>query len=75
VPKKKIKVKPVIKALKEIRVEQKKATPVFQKSRFSKLVREITGTVTKQEYRWKSDALDALQYASKDYLIKMFGGA
>jgi histone H3/H4 len=61
--------------LQEIRSEQKKDDLVFPRSRFSRLVRETTEGITKQPYRWERGALDTLQYASEDHLVKMFGGA
>jgi histone H3/H4 len=60
-------------AWKKIRVEQKKTEPVFPKSTFKRLVREITQGVTgRLDLYWKTDAYDAVAEAAEDYLTAFF---
>ena len=60
-------------ALLEIKHFQRRTDLLIQKLSFQRLVREIATNVGKSDgYRWQSSALNALQEATEDYLIRLF---
>ena len=60
-------------ALREIRKYQKSSELLIRKIPFQRLVREVVASVyPKENYRFQSTALLALQEASEDYLVRMF---
>ena len=60
-------------ALREIRAYQKSTELLIRKLPFQRLVREIVQQNHGSQYRFQSTALLALQEASEDYLVNMFG--
>ena len=60
-------------ALREIRRYQKSTDLLIRKLPFQRLVREIVQQNHGSQYRFQSTALLALQEASEDYLVNMFG--
>ena len=69
--KKKKRVRPGEKALKEIRQYQKSSELLIRKLPFQRLVREIVADLQK-ELRFQSTALLALQEAAEAYLVGLF---
>ena len=59
-------------ALREIRRYQKSTELLIRKLPFQRLVREVVYAMYKQQYRFQSTALLALQEASEDFLVRMF---
>ena len=59
-------------ALREIRKYQKSTDLLIRKIPFQRLVREITHGLTRENYRFQSTALLALQTAAEDFLVQMF---
>jgi len=64
--------RPGVVALREIRRYQKSSDLLIQKLPFQRMVREIAQKVGKQDLRFQSDAIGALQEASEAYLVKLF---
>jgi histone H3/H4 len=63
------------KALREIRRYQKSTELLIPFAPFMRLCREITHDVASQpDYRWKREALTAIQEASEAYLVHLFEG-
>ena len=60
------------KALREVRSEQAKTTSVIPTAPFHRLVRQMTREESHNDIRFRSDALEALQVGSEDFLIGMF---
>ena len=58
-------------ALREIRRFQKSTDVVIRKLPFQRLVREITQKLFREEYRFQSLSMLALQEASEAYLIRL----
>ena len=58
--------------LREIRRYQKSTELLIRKIPFMRLVREVTFGLFKEQYRFQSTALLALQEASEDFLVHMF---
>ena len=64
---------PGTRALFEIKHFQRRTDLLIQKLSFQRLVGEIAGDVGRSDgYRWQSSALNALQEATEDYLIRLF---
>ena len=59
-------------ALREIMRYQKSTELLIRKLPFQRLVREVVYVMYKQQYRFQSTALLALQEASEDFLVRMF---
>ena len=59
-------------ALREIRRYQKSTELLIRKLPFVRLVREVAYAAFKQEYRFQSTAILALQEAAEDFLVRMF---
>ena len=60
-------------ALREIRKYQKSTELLIRKLPFQRLVREVVQDMFGTQYRFQSPALLALQEASEDFLVHMFG--
>lgn len=58
-------------ALREIRRYQKSTELLIRKLPFQRLVREICETI-KQDLRWQSSAILAMQEACEQYLVSLF---
>jgi histone H3 len=73
-PIKKMRYRPGTVALREIRRYQKSTDPLIRKMPFQRLVRELAQSFTKTSdpIRFKQAAIQALQEASEDYLVKLF---
>ena len=59
-------------ALKEIRKMQRSTDLLIAKVAMSRLVREITQTVTKEPFRWSVQALGAIHEAVEAYAVRLF---
>ena len=59
-------------ALRQIRQYQKSTELLIRKLPFQRFVREVVYTLYKQQYRFQSTALLALQEAAEAYLVRMF---
>ena len=59
-------------ALREIRKFQRSTELLIRKLPFQRLVKEVVYQLFKQEYRFQSTAILALQEASEDFLVHMF---
>ena len=59
-------------ALREIRRYQRSTELLIRKVPFARLVREVVYSMTKQDYRFQSTALLAMQEAAEAYLTRMF---
>lgn len=77
-PARKRRYRPGTRALKEIRQYQRTSDLLLRKLPFCRLVRQLCqdhfarpGDV----YRWQGQALEALQHAAEDYLVKLFEDA
>ena len=70
--KKPMRYRPGTVALREIRKYQKSTELLIRKIPFQRLVREVVQDLFKEEYRYQSTALLALQEASEDFLVRMF---
>jgi len=66
--------RPGFKALKEIRKFQKSTDLLIHRLPFARLVREIT-LEFHHSLQWQNTALEALQYASEDYIIGLMEDA
>ncbi|KAK6017301.1 core histone H2A/H2B/H3/H4, partial [Ostertagia ostertagi] len=70
--------RPGVKALKEIRHLQRTTELLIPRLSFQRVVRDIANKITaergiKEDYRWQSNALLALQEAAEVYLTCLFG--
>lgn len=75
-PKKKRRYRPGTVALREIRTEQKSIKLAIPKRCFQRVVREIVQEKKGGEQtRFQKSAMEALQVASEDYLIRLFKDA
>lgn len=75
---KKRRYKPGVLALKEIRHFQKSTELLIRKLPFQRLVREIAEEFQRpgqEVFRWKADAMAALQEAAEAYLVQLFEDA
>jgi histone H3/H4 len=66
--------RPGFKALKEIRKFQKSTDLLIHRLPFARLVKEIT-LEFHHSLQWQNTALEALQYASEDYIIGLMEDA
>ncbi len=63
-------------ALREIRHEQRATGHAIPAAPFARLVRDIASDMFPgRELRWSHDAIDAIQTAAEDYMVKKFDGA
>jgi len=62
-------------ALREIRQFQKTTMPVIRKLPFVRLVRELAQNAVATSFRFKADALAALQEAAEAYVVHFFEDA
>eukprot|EP01125_Pyxidicula_operculata_P002877 TRINITY_DN1275_c0_g1_i1.p1 TRINITY_DN1275_c0_g1~~TRINITY_DN1275_c0_g1_i1.p1 ORF type:complete len:134 (-),score=18.25 TRINITY_DN1275_c0_g1_i1:122-523(-) len=73
------KIKPGTRALKEIKKYQKSTDTLIPKLPFSRVVREIGRDKVRfsdvEEYRWTTQALEAIQVAAEAYLVGLFEDA
>lgn len=69
-----IRFRPGTKALKEIRKFQKSTDLLIHRLPFARLVKEITFDYH-HSLQWQSTALEALQYASEDYIVGLMEDA
>ena len=72
--KEKLRFRPGIKALREIRKFQKSTDLLIHRLPFARLVKQITSYFHKS-LQWQSIALEAIQYASEDYIIGLMEDA
>ena len=59
-------------ALRQIRKYQNSTELLIRKLSFQRLVKEVVHQLFKQDYRFQSTALLALQEGSEDFLVRMF---
>mmetsp|Transcript_8115 Transcript_8115/g.14670 ORF Transcript_8115/g.14670 Transcript_8115/m.14670 type:complete len:158 (-) Transcript_8115:155-628(-) len=64
--------RPGEKALREIRQYQSSTSLLLRRLPFARLVREIQYGMTRQPYRWQGSAILALQEASEAHLVSLF---
>ena len=64
--------RPGEKALREIRQYQSSTSLLLRRLPFARLVREIQYGMTRQPYRWQGSAILALQEAAEAHLIGLF---
>lgn len=69
---KKRRMRPGERALKEIRAYQKSTDLLIRRLPFARLVREIQMNLTRQPYRWQGSALLAMQEAAEAHLVGLF---
>tara|TARA_B100000683_G_C12407798_1_gene522442 strand:- start:105 stop:440 length:336 start_codon:yes stop_codon:yes gene_type:complete len=62
------------KALREIRSEQNSTNRVIPLAPFQRLVQEIANDLG-EGYRFRKEAVEALQVDAEDYIINMFNGS
>ncbi|KAF7642381.1 hypothetical protein LDENG_00258960 [Lucifuga dentata] len=72
---KKRRFRPGTKALMEIRKYQKSTSLLLRKLPFSRLVREVCQSCTREALRWEVYALLALQEAAEAFLVNLFADA
>ncbi|XP_008300976.1 histone H3-like centromeric protein A [Stegastes partitus] len=72
---KKRRFRPGTKALMEIRKYQKSTDLLLRKGPFSRLVREVCQSFSREALRWQVYALLALQEAAEAFLVMMFSDA
>ncbi|AFP65317.1 centromeric histone-3 like protein (nucleomorph) [Chroomonas mesostigmatica CCMP1168] len=72
--KKKFRFRPGIKALREIRKFQRSTDLLIHRLPFARLVKEITLNF-QYSLQWQSVALEAIQYASEDYIVGLMEDA
>ena len=72
VVKKKLRYRPGALALKEIRRYQKSTELLIPRLPFQRLVRNIVQAVSKNDFKFQSGALGALQEASEAFLVGLF---
>ena len=67
-------VAPGMRGIKEIREQQQRYNLIIPKAPFARVVREICMDVCQRgaELRWQANAVEALQEASKAYLVRLF---
>ena len=64
--------RPGERALREIRQYQSSTTLLLRRLPFARLVREIQYGMTRQPYRWQGSAILALQEAAEAHLVALF---
>ncbi|KAG7498380.1 histone H3.3-like [Solea senegalensis] len=67
--------RPGTRALMEIRKYQKSSDLLLRKAPFSRLVREVCQSFSRETLRWHLNALLALQEATEAFLVKLFADA
>eukprot|EP00522_Entomoneis_paludosa_P017420 CAMPEP_0172452218 /NCGR_PEP_ID=MMETSP1065-20121228/9951_1 /TAXON_ID=265537 /ORGANISM="Amphiprora paludosa, Strain CCMP125" /LENGTH=134 /DNA_ID=CAMNT_0013204253 /DNA_START=42 /DNA_END=446 /DNA_ORIENTATION=- len=67
--------RPGEKALKEIRAYQKSTDLLLRRLPFARLVREIQQEMLRKTYRWQGTAILALQEAAEAHLVGLFEDA
>lgn len=72
VVRRKRRMRPGEKALREIRQYQSSTSLLLRRLPFARLVREIQYGMTRQPYRWQGSAILALQEASEAHLVALF---
>ncbi|XP_051794880.1 histone H3-like centromeric protein A [Acanthochromis polyacanthus] len=72
---KKRRFRPGTKALQEIRKYQKSTDLLLRKGPFSRLVREVCQSFSREALRWQVYALMALQEAAEAFLVMIFADA
>jgi len=72
VVRRKRRMRPGEKALREIRQYQSSTSLLFRRLPFARLVREIQYGMTRQPYRWQGSAILALQEAAEAHLVGLF---
>mmetsp|Transcript_20509 Transcript_20509/g.31116 ORF Transcript_20509/g.31116 Transcript_20509/m.31116 type:complete len:131 (-) Transcript_20509:254-646(-) len=70
--KRKRRMRPGERALKEIRIYQKSTDLLIRRLPFARLVREIQIGLTRNPYRWQGSAILALQEAAEAHLVGLF---
>ena len=71
-PRRRRRMRPGQKALKEIRAYQNSTDLLIRRLPFARLVREIQFSMTRNPYRWQATAILALQEAAEAHLISLF---
>ena len=73
-PKRKRRLRPGVKAIREIREYQKSTNLLIRKLPFARLVREIQQMIVpkNEPYRWQGTAILALQEAAEAHLVALF---
>ncbi|XP_042599672.1 histone H3-like centromeric protein A [Cyprinus carpio] len=74
-PRKKHRFRPGTRALMEIRRYQKSTDLLLRKAPFSRLVREVCQTFSREQMMWQGYALMALQEAAEAFLVRLFSDA
>ena len=77
-PVRKRRYRPGTRALKEIRQYQRSSELLLRKLPFCRLVRQLCQdhfARPGEVYRWQGAALEALQHAAEDYLVRLFEDA
>lgn len=64
--------RPGERALREIRQYQSSTTLLLRRLPFARLIREIQFGMTRQPYRWQGSAILALQEAAEAHLVSLF---
>mmetsp|Transcript_20292 Transcript_20292/g.43894 ORF Transcript_20292/g.43894 Transcript_20292/m.43894 type:complete len:133 (-) Transcript_20292:51-449(-) len=75
VARRKRRMRPGEKALREIRAYQKSTDLLLRRLPFARLVREIQTTMLRKSYRWQGTAILALQEAAEAHLVGLFEDA
>mmetsp|Transcript_16866 Transcript_16866/g.35406 ORF Transcript_16866/g.35406 Transcript_16866/m.35406 type:complete len:148 (+) Transcript_16866:252-695(+) len=71
-PRRKRRMRPGERALREIRQYQSSTSLLLRRLPFARLVREIQYGMTRQPYRWQGSAILALQEAAEAHLVGLF---
>ncbi|XP_055076636.2 histone H3-like centromeric protein A [Misgurnus anguillicaudatus] len=74
-PRKKHRFRPGTRALMEIRKYQKSTDLLLRKGPFSRLVREVCQTFSRENLMWQGYALMALQEAAEAFMVRLFSDA
>uniref|UniRef100_A0A671M6Q1 Histone H3-like centromeric protein A n=1 Tax=Sinocyclocheilus anshuiensis TaxID=1608454 RepID=A0A671M6Q1_9TELE len=74
-PRKKHRFRPGTRALMEIRKYQKSTDLLLRKAPFSRLVREVCQTFSREHMMWQGYALMALQEAAEAFMVRLFSDA
>uniref|UniRef100_A0A7S3JND5 Core Histone H2A/H2B/H3 domain-containing protein n=1 Tax=Aureoumbra lagunensis TaxID=44058 RepID=A0A7S3JND5_9STRA len=72
---KKHRLRPGMRALKEIRKYQRSTDLLLRKLPFARLVREIQQSFVQRDLRWQAEAIIALQEAAEAHLVALFQDA
>mmetsp|Transcript_15362 Transcript_15362/g.45899 ORF Transcript_15362/g.45899 Transcript_15362/m.45899 type:complete len:157 (+) Transcript_15362:25-495(+) len=74
-PKRKQRLRPGERALKEIRTYQRSTDLLLRKLPFARLVRQVQQGLAPHDFRWQAAALIALQEAAEAHLVGLFEDA